>query len=526
MSWAWKCVSEHGETSVRSGCCPSGIESSTGRRRPQKNVGAERFRCYPRRPGCIELEIMDTGTPSAKGIVDTGTQSEEGPRAPARPPVRPRRIVILGGGFAGAYCAQQLEKELRNTDVQIWLLDRNNYFVFYPLLVEAGTGSLEPRHAVVSLRSFLKRTEFRMAEILDVEPKRQRVHYHRIGAEEHAELGYDHLVIALGSVTRLPNVPGLAEHGFQLKGLADAVALRDRAIRMLEIAAGTSEKTKRERLLHVVIVGANFTGVEIAGEFLAFLREASRRYPNIDPRECQVTLVERSERILGALDADLADYAKRQMERRGMRVLIHASAQEIRADAVVLTNGEVLPSCTTIWCAGIAPPEVLREVGLPLDPLGYLLCESDQRVLGCENVWAIGDCSIQRSQEGHPLPATAQRAVQEGKHLAKNLRRVLLGQQPQAFRYSDRGALAALGCRTAVAKVFGVKLSGFFAWFLWRTVYLYKMPGWSRRLRVALDWTADLFFRRDYVQLGLHRRSAESGDGRVEANAGRDRLKA
>lgn len=452
-------------------------------------------------------------------IVGAGAGLAPRPEPLPRPDRRPPRVVIVGGGFAGAYCAQRLEREVRGTGTEVWLLDRNNYFVFYPLLVEAGTGSLEPRHAVVSLRSFLSRTQFRMAEVLGLEPDARRVHYRLVGQEDHSFLEYDELVIALGSVTRLPPVPGLREHGFQLKSLADAIELRDRAIRMLELAAGIPDPTQRSKLLHFVVVGANFTGVEVAGEFLVFLREACRHYPGLDPSECRVTLVEREGRILGALDAGLAEYARLQMERRGMRILLGTTVAEIQAEAIVLEGGSTLETVTTIWCAGIAPPDLLRELGLPLDPLGYVVCTPEQRVADVDHIWAIGDCAVQRDVHGRPLPATAQRAVREGVHLAGNLRRVLAGEAPRPFRYHEVGALAALGCRTAVARVFGIRLSGFPAWFLWRTIYLLKMPGWSRRFRIALDWTADLVFRRDYVQLGLHRRP---GSGVVARSSPRE----
>jgi NADH dehydrogenase len=191
------------------------------------------------------------------------------------------------------------------------------------------------------------------------------------------------------------------------------------------------------------------------------------------------------------------------MEKRGTRVLLKTTVTEVGRVEVRLSSGERVPTCTTIWCAGIAPPPALEHLGLPRDDRGYLRCEPEQRVHGFDDVWAIGDCAAQQVG-GRALPATAQRAVRDGAHLAKNLRRVLTGETPVPFRFDEAGAFAALGCRTAVAKIFGFRLSGFAAWFLWRTVYLFKMPGWSRRLRVAADWTTGLLFPREHVQLGLH----------------------
>ena len=244
------------------------------------------------------------------------------------------RIVILGGGFAGAYCAQALERKLRADQAEVVLIDRNNYFIFYPLLVEAGTGSLEPRHAVVSIRAFVNRTRFVMAEAVGADFEARQVLYRPTGEDRPRRLGYDHLVLAPGSVTRLPQVPGLAEHGFEIKSLADAVRLRDHAIRQLERADGCSDEADRRRMLHFVVVGGNFTGVEVAGEFDVFLRRASRRYRSVRADEVAVTVVELGSRILPALDEDLASYATERLRERGVRVALDVSVSSIKPDRV------------------------------------------------------------------------------------------------------------------------------------------------------------------------------------------------
>jgi NADH:ubiquinone reductase (H+-translocating) len=414
-------------------------------------------------------------------------------------------IVILGGGFGGAYCAQSLEKELRPEQADITLIDRNNYFVFYPLLVEAGTGSLEPRHAVVSIRAFLRRTTFRMAEVLDVDFRSREVLYRVAGIGPDTRISYDHLVLALGSTTRLPDITGLKRHGLEMKTPSDAVALRDRAIQLLEAADANPDPEQRKALLHFVVVGGNFTGAEVAGEFHVFLRSAARLYRNISPEECNVTLVELTDRILSALDPDLSNYALEQMRARGIYVLLNTSVTRIEEKAVHLKDGRVLPAATVIWCAGIQPGSLLQKLDLPSDRLGYILCERDLSVKGLEGVWAIGDCAVNPDPQGKAYPATAQHASRQGKHLAGNISRVLAEQPALPCDIDPQGALAALGCRTAVARIFGLKLSGLLAWFVWRTVYLLKMPGFRRKFRVALDWTTGLLFARDYVQLGVHR---------------------
>lgn len=422
-------------------------------------------------------------------------------------PARPR-IVIVGAGFAGAFAAQSLEHHLRSDEAEVLVLDRHNYFVFTPLLLEAGTGNVEPRHTVVPIRAFLKRSEFRMAEVADMDLAEQTVTYRLIGEEETTAattIPYDHLILTPGSTTRLPNVPGLRERGYQVKSLGDAVALRDRAIRLFEQANASDDRAHRRALLHFVIVGGNFTGAEAAGEFDMFLRTALRSYRNVQPDEIQVTLVELTDRILAPLGPKLSDYATNHLRKRGVDVRLNTTVDSIARDHVLLSTGETLPAHTVIWCAGIAPSPLVEREDLPRDERGYVLCERDLRVNGFSNVWAAGDSAVNPDPEGNPYPATAQHAVRQGKHLGRNIAGVLRGGAPSPCNLRSQGSLAALGCRTGVAEVMGVQVSGFPAWWLWRTVYLLKMPTLSRKLRVALDWTMDLFFSRDVVQLDVHR---------------------
>lgn len=422
-----------------------------------------------------------------------------------------KRVVVVGGGFGGAYCAQTLERMKPSEPVETVLIDRNNYFVFYPLLVEAGTGSLEPRHVVVPIRSFLKSGNFLMAEVTGVDFDQRELTY-RSGVIGHVrKLKYDHLVLAPGSVTRLPDVPGLREHGRQMKSMADAVDLRDHAVSLLEAANEESDPEVRRALLHFVVVGSNFTGAELAGEYDMFLKKATRRYPNLQAGDCRVTLVEIADRILPALDEDLAGYAQERLRRRGIQILLGTSVTEIHPDKVILRDGGTLPAHTVIWCAGIAPPPLLKELDLPRDERGYVVCERDFRVQGFENVWAIGDAAVNRDKHGNAYPATAQHAVKQGSHAARNVARSLEGRASEPFDYEPLGSLVALGCRSGVAKVFGIKLAGFAAWWMFRTVYLMKIPGFARKARVALDWTFDLLFPPDVVQLGVHGKSRDGG---------------
>jgi NADH dehydrogenase len=415
-----------------------------------------------------------------------------------------KRIVIVGAGFAGAYCAARLQKKLRGRDdVEVLLIDRHNYFIFYPLLVEAGTGELQASHALVALRNFLRATNFVMANVTDVDFQKQEVRY-RIDPEHELTAGYDHLVLALGAVTRLPNVPGLKEYAYGMKSLAEALSLRDRAVQLLEDANACNDRAMCGPLLHFVVVGGNFTGVEVAGEFDAYLKEAARRYPNLREDDAKVTLVDRNERILSNMDEDLSRWSADHLRRRGLDLRLNDTVTEIGPDYVVFGDGTRALTHTVIWCAGIAPPPLFAQLGVPVDH-GWMVCEPNFRVQGHANVWGIGDCAINPDVHGNRFPATAQHAIQEGKQCADNLVRAIDGQPLLPGAFKNRGTLAAFGRHDAIAKVFRVKLTGFPAWFLWRSVYLMKMPGLGRKFRVALDWTIDLLFRAEYVEMGIDR---------------------
>jgi NADH dehydrogenase len=415
-----------------------------------------------------------------------------------------KRVVILGGGFGGAYAAKTLNSVLPK-DWEYTLIDRNNFLLFYPLLVEAGVGTIEPRHVVVPIRDFIRDQDFRMAEVVSIDLAQQQVRYQMIGSIAQASMHYDHLILAMGSITKMPPVKGLAEHGFQLKSLADSISLRDRAIRLLELANTIEDSATKRALLRVVVVGANFTGIELAGEYQDFLTDAYKSYSNISRDDISVVVLELGERILTAIDPDLAEYASSHLKRRGLDIRTKMSVQEVLEDHVVLTDGSTLRTFTCIWAAGIAPsPLADKTDGLPRER-GWIKCTPDLRVEGFDNVWSVGDLAKVDDPNHQSYGATAQNALREGVHVAKNIGRVLEDKATTPFVYNSVGSLAALGCRTAVAKVFGIKISGLFAWWLFRTVYLMKMPSWSRRIRIVMDWTTDLFFKRDIVQLGVPR---------------------
>jgi NADH dehydrogenase len=418
-----------------------------------------------------------------------------------------KRVVIVGGGFGGAYAAQTLAKK-RRSDLEVVLIDRQNFLLFYPLLIEAGVGNLEPRHVTVPIRQFLnKNVQFLMAEVEAIDLSAQRVQFRLPDIDRQETLHYDHLILAPGSATKMPPIPGLKEHAFELKSLKDSIEFRDRGIRLLELANAIDDPNERQAFLRIVIVGSNFSGIELAGEYHEFLQDQSESYPNLDPEDVEVVVVEYGARILPAIDADLAAFARRNLERRGLRILTGTTLTEVRGDSVTLTTGEIMATKTTVWCAGITPSPLLDHIlELPRDEKGFIFCETTSRVEGFSNVWAIGDSARIADAEGKPYLATAQNASRQGPVAAANILRSLANEPLRPFVFNSLGSLAAIGCRTAVARVFGIKLSGFVAWWLFRTVYLMKMPSWSRRIRIIIDWTLSLFFRQEPVQLGVRDR--------------------
>src|SRR5579871_1884232 len=424
------------------------------------------------------------------------------------------RVVILGGGFGGAYAAQRLLKKAPNLDVV--LIDRHNYLLYYPLLIEAAVGAIEARHVVVPTRSFMRRRgTFIMAEVEGHDPPAKTVTIQAPGEPGRRVLAYDHLVVGLGSVTRAPDIPGLADNGFQLKSLGDGIALRDRAIRLLERANLTDAPDERRALLTVVVVGGNYTGVELAGEYNAFLRTAAKSYSQVRPEDIRVLLVELADRILPAVSDSLVAYTVRTLSRRHVEVMTNPTVENVTATSVRLTTGEVVGSHTCVWAAGIAPNPILSKLGLPLNSKGYIECDRDMRVHGMDSVWAIGDAATVPDEKGRPYGATAQNSIRQGPAVADNIRRVLAGGASKPFVFGGLGAFASIGDRMAAANVLGIDLKGFLGWFVYRSAYLAKFPTLRMKLRLALDWAVDFILPYAPVQLGLHRHDPVGSSGGV-----------
>ncbi len=415
----------------------------------------------------------------------------------------PARIVILGGGFGGTAVARRLEQLFpQDTAVEITLVDRENFSLFTPLLPEVPSGALEPKHVVSPLRAHLRRTIVRQAEIRAVDPSTRMVVAAHCPECRIYYLPYDHLVIALGSVTNFFGLPGVATHALTMKSLADASALHAHVVDKFEHADMEPDPETRRELLTFVVVGGGFAGVETAAELNDFVRGAGRYYPMVRREEVHVVLVHLGGRILPEVSESLSAYALQKLRSRGVEVRLETRIEHCTPDRVHLSTGEEIRSRSLIWTAGIAPNPLVAAIHLPKVPGGRIETTETLEIKGHPGVWALGDCaSILDPAAGRPYPPTAQHAIRQGRRVAENIAAVIRGQTPQPFRYRPFGVLAGLGHHSAVAEILGFKFSGAVAWWLWRTVYLLKLPGLERKVRVALDWTLDLFFPRDIVYL-------------------------
>jgi NADH:ubiquinone reductase (H+-translocating) len=323
---------------------------------------------------------------------------------------------------------------------------------------------------------------------------------------------YDHLVLALGSSTSTFGIPGVAEHTWALKSLEDADALRNRFVWLLELADTIAEKERIRRYLTIAIVGGGFTGVETAGEIVELFRSVLRFYPRLSPADVRVVLVEAGPTLLAGLPPRMGEYSRRNLERRGVEVLTGDGVAAADENGLTLQSGRRIETATIVWSAGVAPSPMIAKTALPKTNRGAVMTNADMRVTCFPNVWALGDCAAIPDGEGGVYPMTAQHAIREGPALADNIIAVLRGKPTKPFRYASMGMMAALGARRAVAQLPGnLVLTGFVAWFLWRSYYLLRLPGLDRKLRVAFDWTLDLIFPRDIAELRVDTEKQDVG---------------
>lgn len=412
------------------------------------------------------------------------------------------QLVILGGGFAGVSAAQRLEQLLRRRrDVRVVLVSQSNYLLFTPLLAEVAGGELEAQHIGVPLRAALPHTDVRRAEVTAIDTGERLVWVRSSAAGTLEPIRYDQLVLALGSVPDYRGLQGLDAHAFAFKTLDDAVRLRNHVIGTLERADGEPDAAQRRRLLTFVVAGAGFAGAEVMIQLCDFVRNVRRFYQHVRPEDLRFVLVHSGRRILPELDASLAGYAHAKLNARGIEVRLNTRVDSLTGDAVILDNGPRVPTRTLVWTAGNRPHPAVRMLRCEHNRAGGVIDETTLRVKGLSGVWAVGDCAEvpDLSNGNAPCPPTAQHAVRQGAAVADNLVRTLGGSPPRPFRYRAQGALVGLGRHSAVASWRGRRMSGLLAWGLWRGVYLGKLPGLEKKIRVAADWTLDLFFPRDTV---------------------------
>jgi NADH:quinone reductase (non-electrogenic) len=410
-------------------------------------------------------------------------------------------VVIAGGGFGGAMAARELERILPRQSTRLVLVNDVNFLLYTPFLPEAAAGTLEPRHVVTPLREILDRTYLRLGEIGGHDPAAKTVELRtRDGDVE--RLPYDQLLIALGSVSRVLPVPGLAEHAIGFKTLADAIWLRNHVIETLEAANASEDAARREELLTYVFVGGGYAGLEALAELQDFAADAIESYPRARLHGMRWVLVEAADRVLPEIDAELAEYALRELRGRGIDIRLGTTLEELTAQSARLSTGEVLPTRTTVWTAGVAPHPSLRRLSLPLDERGRVPVDDHLRVRGMDAVWAIGDCAATPDPRGGLCPPTAQHAVRQGPVAARNLAAELGVGRAERFEYRGSAAFVNLGRYKAVGRVGGRTFRGFPAWWMARTYHMSQIPGVARKARAVIDWTASLPFRRDLSEVG------------------------
>jgi NADH:ubiquinone reductase (H+-translocating) len=431
--------------------------------------------------------------------------------ATAAPPIAKKRIVILGGGFAGMRTAECLEAQFRaDPSVSITLVNETNALLFTPMLAEVAGSSLEPSHISTPLRSGLPRTEFIRARVTAIDLENRRVTLSGEARPADADaytIGYDQLVLALGAVSNYLGMASVEKLAFNFKSLLDAIRIRNRVIEMFERADAEPDAEKRRAMLTFVVAGGGFAGVELAGALNDFGRGILADYPNLRSEDFKVILVHSRDRVLPELSEPLARYAQRKMEARGVIFRLNARLADVVPGVVHLSDGDVRAD-TLMWTAGTAPNPLLKSVPVERDKRGAVILEKTLAVKGHSGVWALGDCAaVIDAKTGKPCPPTAQFALREAVTLAGNIRAQLEGRALEEFHFDSLGALCVVGHQTACAELSipfargkSVRFSGLLAWAMWRGIYLGKLPGLERKVRVAMDWTIELFFPRDIVQ--------------------------
>jgi len=424
--------------------------------------------------------------------------------APARAPQKaPTRIVVLGGGFAGVTTAEHLEHRFgADPSVSLTLVSETNALLFTPMLAEVAGGSLEPTHISNPLRAGLRRTDVVRGRATAIDLQERCLRLAPDGYTPRGrEVPFDHLVLALGAVTNFPKTEGLRDAAFDFKSLADAMRIRNRVIDMFERADRETDPALRRSMVTFVVAGGGFAGAELAGGLNDFARGMLASYPHVPREEVRVIVVHSRERILPELSPTLAAYALERMTARGVTFRLEDRVAEARHGAVTLKSGEEIRTETLVWTAGTAPHPLVGDLAVERDKRGAVVVEPTLAVAGSAGLWALGDCAaVPDLVTGETCPPTAQYALRQAKTLAGNIHAVVGGGAPRPFRFAALGTLCVVGYQTACAEIKGLRFSGLLAWLMWRAIYLAKLPGLERKVRVLADWVIELFFPRDIVQ--------------------------
>jgi NADH dehydrogenase len=406
-----------------------------------------------------------------------------------------QRIVIIGGGFGGVKCARTLRKQLRKGDAEIILFNKENHLVFSPLLADAVGSSLSLQDVIVPLRQLLPDVMCRTEEVKSIDLTSDSLEY-----EGHdglpRQLHYDHVIIACGNISNLNVVPGMADHAYALKTVGDAAALRTHILGQMEKAEVCDDPERRRWYLSFIVVGGGYSGVEIAGEINDLVRNSRRFYTNIKDEDITITLIHSREQLLPEISPSLREFAREKMAEAGVTIKLNARVQLVTGEGVGLGDN-FIHGGTIVCTIGSTIAPMIERLNSPKEK-GRLLTEPDMRLRGSRNVWSIGDCAlIINALDGAPSPSTGQFAERQGRQCAENIIRVTNGEATRPFSFKVLGQLCSIGGHNAVAEMFGLKLSGFGAWFAWRGVYLFKLPAWSRRIQVGFDWAWLVLFPRD-----------------------------
>lgn len=414
-------------------------------------------------------------------------------------------VVIAGGGFGGVHTAKYLARVLPRHSARITLVNDTNFLLYTPLLPGAAAGTLEPRHVVVPLRETLPDSvDLLVGRVTGADPETKGLFVDTVSGDS-KRLRYDQLVVALGSVNRTLPIPGLEDYALGLKSLPEAIALRNRVLRNLELAESTEDPVERRAALTFVFVGAGYAGLEGLAELQDFASEVLDLYPRARVHGMRWILVEARDRVMPEVSPSLADFAARELTARGIELRTGTTLDEVTSDTARLSDGEVVPTKTVVWTAGVKPHPVVSKLGLPLNETGRIVVDRTLAVPDHPGVWALGDnASVPdpKSKGQRPSPPTAQHAIRQGRTAGRNVAAALGTGTPTDFKYKTRGVVVDMGQRKAVAETMGLRWSGLPAWFIARTYHLALMPGWGRRGRLLADWNVGLVFGRDTAELG------------------------